>query len=373
MTRIVFIVPWGEALGGAELMLLTLLKHLDRSRVEPAVILLRAGSFTDDVARLAVPSAVVPVARLRHTRSLRRSAAVLAGQLDELVPDVICAWAAKSHVHATLARRKRSTRSRPAYLWWQHCITRGEWLDRLATALPADAIGCSSQAAATAQRALRPHRATFVVHPGIAPHSGGQQPGAVIREELGIPCERFVVAITGRLQPGKNHLRLLEAIGMLRSEGLPAHALIVGGTAHGLSADYPAEIDRLVRRLGLEAHVSRLGHVVNARRLLPAVDVLVNPSENEAFGISLIEAMAAGVPVIAVNSGGPTEIVQNGRSGLLVPSSSAHDLAAGMRSLVTDVALKERLSRGAVRRYEERFTAELMAQRFATEIERLVR
>lgn len=362
MRRVAFVVPWGEALGGAEMMLLSLLRNLDRSRCDPSVFFLRPGPFEQEVAQLDIHTTVVPAGRLREIRTVWRASGALARELDRLDPSVVCSWAAMSHVHAAIARRRRR-RARSVDVWWQHCITHGEWLDRVATALPAHAVGCSSHAAAAAQRALRPSRETFVVHPGTAAHPAGPSRNA-IRAQFEIADDSFVVGITGRLQPGKNHLGLFEAVAALRAEGLPAHALVVGGTAHGLSPGYPREIDGFVQRLGLEGHVSRLGHVPDARRLLPAMDVLVNASDNEAFGITLIEAMAAAVPVVSVDAGGPREIVEDQASGLLVPSTRGADLAAGLRVLARDASLREQLGKGALRRYEDRFTAAHMAHAF---------
>lgn len=369
MKRVAFIVPWGEALGGAELMLLSLLRHLDRDHYQASVLFLQSGSFQDDVAKLGVQTTVLPAGRLRDARRFWLTAGSLASCLDDQCPDVVCAWATMAQTYSAAARRRRR-RSRSIDIWWQHGIPHGHWLDRVATALPAAAVGCSSHAGAAAQAASRPRRDVFVVHPGTDPHPGGPARDGV-RDELGIAPDRFVIGITGRLQPWKNHTTVLKAVARLRAEGFPAHALVVGGTAHGFSSKYPAELDAVVRRLALDAFVTRTGHVTDARRLLPAMDVLVNASDNEPFGISLIEAMAARVPVLAVNAGGPAEIVVHQRSGLLVRSSATDDLADGLRLLAADENLRATLGSGAQQRFYERFTAAHMASGFADAIERL--
>jgi glycosyltransferase involved in cell wall biosynthesis len=101
------------------------------------------------------------------------------------------------------------------------------------------------------------------------------------------------------------------------------------------------------------------------------MDLLVNASDHEPFGIVLLEAMAQGVPVLAVADAGPREIVVPGESGLLVPSSRPEALAEALRPLLTDPELRLRLGRGGRDRVRERFTAEQMADRLQSKLEGL--
>jgi glycosyltransferase involved in cell wall biosynthesis len=367
MKRVTFVVPWGEALGGAEVMLLSLLAHLDRARIQPSVIFLQAGPFEREVSALDVDTRSLSGGRLRQIGHFRRTTGDLARLLDDLRPDIVCAWAPKAHLYTAVATRRRRGSTASTTLWWQHGIPDGGWLDRVATALPAGAIGCSSSASAAAQHRLRPRRTTLVVHPGVE-ETGGES-RAALHSQLAIPPDRLVVGIVGRLQPWKNQHRVLEAVALLRSEGLPVHALVVGGSAYGLSPEYARRIDATVARFDLLRAVTMTGHVPDARRFIPAADVVINASEGEPFGIVLIEAMAAGLPVVAVARGGPTEIIEHDRSGLLVDSSAPIHLAGALRRLASDAELRHRLGAGGHRRFAERFTAAHMAGRFADAME----
>ncbi len=367
MKRVSFVVPWGEALGGAEVMLLSLLRHLDRARVEPSVVFLQPGPFEQEVAALDVRTLSVRSGRLREPKSFHRTATSLASTLDELRPDVTCAWSAKAHLYVAASRRRRAKGG--IRLWWQHGIPDTGWLDRVATALPADAIGCSSHAAAAAQQRLRPRRTTFVVRPGAEDPPSISR--AASRADLGIRDDRVVVVIVGRLQPSKNQHRLLEALALLRSEGLAMHALVVGGSAYELSPEYVPQLDATIARLDLADAVTMTGQVPDARRLICAADVLVNISDSEGFGIVLIEAMAAGVPVVASGRGGPAEIVEHERSGLLVASDEPCDLAAALRRLAGDAELRERLATAGRDVFRQHFTVAHMADTFAASMEQL--
>jgi glycosyltransferase involved in cell wall biosynthesis len=242
-------------------------------------------------------------------------------------------------------------------------------MDRLATLLPARAVACSSRAAASAQQRLRPRRQTFVVHPGI---DARLEPRARAAEESGIPQARFLIGVVGRLQADKRQDRVIEAIRILRDRGHDVHGLVVGGNAWNLAPEYEPALRRLVTELGLEEVVTFTGQVPDAIPLIASLDALVNASVTEGCPLVLLEAMALGVPVVATaDSGGPAEVIEQARSGILSPSSDPAELANVLEQLLNNVELQRRLSEGAHQRYLERFTAERMARSFEESFEML--
>ena len=96
------------------------------------------------------------------------------------------------------------------------------------------------------------------------------------------------------------------------------------------------------------------------------MDVAVNASEEEPFGIVLIEAMAAGVPVVAVARGGPRDIVESGVSGMLAPSGEPAALADAIEALLADPQRRAAIAAAGQKRCRERFNAQLMADRLAS-------
>jgi glycosyltransferase involved in cell wall biosynthesis len=247
---------------------------------------------------------------------------------------------------------------RDRLVWWQHGVPERHWMDLLATALPACAVGCSSSTAARAQRGLWPHRPAFVVHPGVEPPHGV----ARSRESLGIPGDRSVIGIVGRLQPWKGQHRLLAALATLRDRGHDVHGLVVGGDAHGLSPEYAASLDGIVAELGLRDRVTMTGHVTDVAAHVAAMDVLVSASENEPFGIVILEGMAQGVPVVAVADAGPLDIIADGATGVLVPSPEAADLVRGIERLLADPVEADAIGARGRECWLERFTAEAMTR-----------
>jgi len=234
-------------------------------------------------------------------------------------------------------------------------------MDRLATALPADAIGCSSHATARVQQRMRPRRATFVVYPGMdLPPVPGLADRDRIRQQLNVARDRAVVGVMGRLQPSKGQHRFLEALSLLLKEGHNVHGLMIGGDAYELSPHYLAYLQGLIAELDLGRNVTMTGQVDNPLTYLAATDVLISPTEDESFGIGIVEAMALGVPVVACNRGGPAEIVQDGRSGLLTADAQPASIAAALRRLLPDRDLRLELAAAGRKRAVECFGAERM-------------
>ena len=356
--RVLIVTPWGERLGGAEEMLWLALRHCDRGRLDPGVAFLGPGPFAAEVAGLGLDTAVLDAGRLRDPRALGATVRRLAALLRRRRPDLVLAWSAKAQLYTAPAALIAGIGDRA--LWWQHQIPDGHWLDRLATLLPARAVGCSSEANRRAQEALRPRRRTFVVNPGveIKPLAGG---GQRLRSEHRIPAGRQVVGMVGRLQPWKGQDRFLRALAELVRGGHDVHGLLVGGDAYGRSPAYAESLTRLIPQLGLEGRVTMTGQVAAAASYFELMDVAVNASEGEPFGIVLLEAMAAGVAVVAVADGGPLDIVEPGVSGVLVADGAPPRLAEGIAELLADRGRRERLALGGRRRCEQRFSAAAMA------------
>lgn len=158
-----------------------------------------------------------------------------------------------------------------------------------------------------------------------------------LREQWGVPADAPLAAVTGRLVPIKGHDVLLRAWpGVL--ERLPGARLIMVG-------DGPERprLESLVRDLELDGTVRFVGWRQDIPEVLAAADVVVQPSLAEGLGYSILEAMAAGRPVVASAVGGMTEVVADGRSGLLVPPSDPAALADAVSRVLEDPALAERL------------------------------
>jgi glycosyltransferase involved in cell wall biosynthesis len=174
-----------------------------------------------------------------------------------------------------------------------------------------------------------------IVHNAIRPDWGSGEPGN-LREKLGIDPEEKIILIVGRLSREKDHLTLLQAVEKLPATVKP-RLLIVG--------DGPerAPIEQETRQLGLTSRVTLTGHQPSAEPYYRIANLAVLSSLSEGSPNALLEAMAAGVPVVATNVGGIPEIVTNQENALLVAPGDVDSMSAAMTRLLMDTALASRL------------------------------
>ncbi|HVO09961.1 MAG TPA: glycosyltransferase family 4 protein [Vicinamibacteria bacterium] len=202
---------------------------------------------------------------------------------------------------------------------------------------------------------IAPERVALIPH---AVDTGRFRPASpvearALRLALGLPSAGLLVAYTGRLLRGKGLEVLLDAFTLLASQDPGAHLVLVGSGEGQLSVE-----DELRRRSGEEGLAGRVtfaGRVERVEDWLRAADVFAFPSVFEALGISLIEALACGLPSVASRTGGIVDIVEDGRSGLLVPPGDAAALAATLRALAGDPARRAAMAQAARARAVERF------------------
>jgi glycosyltransferase involved in cell wall biosynthesis len=202
-------------------------------------------------------------------------------------------------------------------------------------------------------------RRLVVVHPGIDPAPYGCGDRARLRAELGLADATPLVGLLARYDAWKGHAVFLEAARRVVDACPDARFVMAGGALNRESLPHVerCRAEVLARRaaLGLEDRVFVLDHRGDVPDVLAGLDVVVCPSVREPFGMVLLEAMAAGRPVVASDSGGPAEIVEDGMSGLLFPTGDAAALAERLQRLLDDPALRERLAEGGRRRVREAF------------------
>ncbi len=157
-----------------------------------------------------------------------------------------------------------------------------------------------------------------------------------LRESFDMPG-RFAVGMVGRINEAKGQHLLIEALTRLPE---PVHAYFVG---HEMKKGYVESLRQRARRLGVEARVHFLGFMKNPHAFYQLCDAVVLASRLETFGLVLIEAMQVGTPVVGSGSGGVTEIIDDGETGLLFAPGEAEKLAEALRRLYDDEALRCRL------------------------------
>ena len=337
--------------------------------MEPFAVFLARGGFSREVAALGIRTEELPTGRVRHAARAARSVARLRDLIARERPAALLGFGAKAQVYLGPAAAAAGLGDHSA--WWQNELPRRA-VHRLATALPATAIGCPSQYLADEQARMRPRRPVFVVRPGIdPPPPPPPEEAAALRDRLGIPAGAPVVGMVGRLSPVKRHDLLLHALARLRRRGVPAHGLIVGSDAHALAPRYALGVRALANELGLGDAVTFTGQVADVRAHLAVMDVFVSAAAEEGFGIAVLEAMGQGVPVVAADAGGPREAVERDGTGLLVAPGDADAIAGAAERLLADGALRDRLGARGREVVGERFTTARMIGEFHERLEQL--
>lgn len=164
---------------------------------------------------------------------------------------------------------------------------------------------------------------------------------AAKRQQFGVPGGFVVCLYIGRLSREKGLMELMEAWNRIR----PANAvlLVAGPDMVGHGWNVGPEAREFVGRNGLTGSVRFLGSTTDVASLLRVADVFIQPSHFEALGLSAIEALATGIPVVSSAVGGLLDFIVDGDNGLLVPPQDPPALAAAIRSLIADAGLRQRL------------------------------
>jgi len=355
--RILITVPWAERLGGAEAMLQSVLEGAEQAGHELEPVFFQAGPWPLELREAGFRVEVLDAGRLRRVDRWAATVWRLRRLMIERRPDLLLNWSAKTHLYGAPAATLAGMRDR--VVWWQQAIPGGFGIDLFATLLPAKAIGCYSRAAADAQSRMFPSRPTFVVWAGApVPEDAAQT------APLELPRDVPVVGLVGRLQPWKGQDRLLRAQALLRERGHEIHTVIVGGDSWDLSPEYAASLPVLADRLGLGDAVTMTGQVPDAGPYMTQMDILVNASDPEPFGIVLLEGMARGVAVVAVDSGGPGDFIDDGATGMLARSGAPEALADALEPLLDSPQLRESIGRAGRERFLAEFTDVALQRRF---------
>ena len=255
------------------------------------------------------------------------------------------------HVHspmvAAIARLVRLTlRRRPPMIstehnsWGSHSLVT-RWFNRLTFRLDEFHIAVSDPVVESMPAGLRSMTETIVHGVDVAGIDSYRSERDVVRAELGLGVGAIAVCTVANLRWQKAYPDLLEAAEKVIAEGFDVVFLAAG---QGPLED---EIRRLRDDLGITDRFRLLGYRSDVHRLLAGMDVFAMASLYEGYPIAVMEAMVAGLPVVATDAGSMAEAVENGVDGYVVPTGSPEQLAAALRELVSDPEQRRRMSAAA--------------------------
>lgn len=335
--RVGYLFNHAEIIGGGEISFIDLIDVIRAFGVEPVAFVPGPGEVRKklDEKGIAVVATPWPPIRLSTIVGLRRRQAQLAQRFKDLNLDLVHVNGARSMLYAGPAARQAGI----PCVWHVRVLERDRILDRI-RAHYATAIVANSQVVAD-RIAHCTRREAEVVYNGFRLDAIELARPVDLAREFGIAGGPAILAV-GRFSRLKRFDDLIRAFAIAQAK-VPEAFLVLVGKALPDEVEYEEQLKALGRELDLRNLVFP-GWREDVCSLMKASKMLVVPSsQNEAFGRVVVEAWAAGLPVIAVNAGGPAELVRHAVDGLLVKPGDIEALAAAIVMLLRDHALAARL------------------------------
>ena len=332
----------GRLYGGVETLLVTLARCRELcAGMEPEFALCFDGRLGEELAKTGVAVHSLGEVRARYPLSVLRARRRLREVLDTGSFDVVvCHLAWTQAIFGTVARK-----AGVPLAFWMHDPASGRgWLERWAALTPPDSAICNSEYTANSLPAIFPGLPFDVIY---LPVQGCEpdlpRPDRLqVRREFDTPAEAVVIVQVSRMEPWKGQMVHLAALSQLRE--VPGWvAWFVGGAQRADEVAYASALKDAASAFGIADRVRFVGERPEVAKILAASDIFCQPNvDPEPFGIVFVEALNAGLPVVASASGGALEIVDSS-CGILVPQRKSEAVADALRRLISDRDLRGRL------------------------------
>jgi glycosyltransferase involved in cell wall biosynthesis len=349
--RIVYLITRADPIGGAQIHVRDLAAAVRAQGHDPSVITSGSGPFVDDLRAMGIPVLVlqhlcVPIRPIADLRALRE----IHSALTTLRPELVAAHSSKAGILGRVAGRSLKVPVVFTVHGW--AFTPGipparaalyRRVERLVGPLASKLITVSEYDRQLALEArIAPADRVVTVHNGMP-----DVPPALRADPGRSPARLIMVA---RFETQKDHPTLLAALGGLRD--LPWEIDLVG------DGPLMGEMQARAEALGVADRVRFLGQRRDVGQLLAGAQASLLATNWEGFPLSILEAMRAGLPVVASDVGGIRESVKEGETGYLVPRGGVEELRDRIRRVLTDAELRVRLGRSGRARFEQEFTLE---------------
>jgi glycosyltransferase involved in cell wall biosynthesis len=387
----VLVVSPAAGLGGAERCLLGILTALRQEdpELELHVLMLARGPLRARIEQLGIPTFDLPLPEslagigethssprvlarsllgaLRATPEALEFARDFRRHVARLQPDLLHTNGLKAHLLGATLLRKQSIALHVHDFFGDRPLSR--WLLYAAERRRLLAIAISQAVACDLRRVL-PSTAVRVVYNAVDHHtfSPGTGDPAWLAELAGLPPPAPGTLSFGMVSTyarWKGQEVFLRAAARLKSAGIPSRFYVVGGPIYSTAQSQfsPQELLQLATELGLGAELGFVPFQANTTPVYRALDVAVHPSTKpEPFGLSIVEAMACGLPVIVAKNGGAQELFQDGTTALGFETGSDADLARCMQRFALDSELRQRLGTAARHDVVQRFAPPRLAR-----------
>jgi len=224
---------------------------------------------------------------------------------------------------------------------------------------------CNSGASREAERKRSHAKRINIIHNGVVPRGCRHRKEEIefVRQKIGIPFAAFLVGHVGGFTNWRRQDLIIDAVSILYEKGVHVYCAITGKGPEEI------RLKEHAKYLNIEDRVRFLGYIDDVSEFLASIDVFVNMATEEGFGIAVVEAMLAGVPVVLADAGAHPELIVDNESGILVSEGNAQELANALLRLSSDPSLRGHLGEGGKKRAKEKFTI----SRFVRDFEELYR
>ena len=357
-------ISTGLDTGGAEVQLIRILEKLDKNKFEMIVISLHEETYLADKIRNELELPVYSLGLKKNPLNIRKAYKIL----KEFNPDVIHGTMYEGGVVGTLFNKFLP--KKPPVIWTVHEGLEHYKTEPLRKQLQLRAWSVISNLPDCMMYVSHlnceqhmdwgfKNRKALVMTNGVDTQTFKPNPSArqSIRDEIGIPQDAFVIGITARFHPVKNHVGFLRAAGLLHKSHPDVHFLMVGTDID----DSNTALNDIIAENNMQANVHMLGNREDIPNIVNAYDVASLTSFGEAFPLTLGEAMATAVPCVATNVGDNEFIVKD--TGRVVPADNDQALADAWQELVEmDKEEFKRLGEAALQRALDNFTLKKQVQ-----------
>jgi glycosyltransferase involved in cell wall biosynthesis len=348
--RVLYTTPSEYMMGGGQWSLYYLIKHLNKDLFHPIVLCPDKGELAEKMRLARAEVLFLNLGRIRHFNPLVLWK--LISIMKERGVDIVHTDSSTETFYAGMAARIAG-----APLIWHIRVSEREWvLDRILASFSKRLILVAN---ALSQRFdwLNKTGKLVMIYNGIDLEEFDKSPsGLSIRRELSINKDTVLLGCIGRIEERKGQKYIVSAIRDLNNVKL----ILVGRGEEG----YLKKIKSLCEQFGVSDRVIHIGYRDDIPSLLKEIDILVFPTiSGEGFPRVILEAMAAGKPVVATDNAGNPEAVVDELTGYIVPTGDSSALAAKIKELITNKKMGKTMGQAGRKRVEEFFTIQQSVQR----------
>lgn len=339
----------GNMYGGIERLLVTLARERAAcAQMQPEFAACFEGRLTEELRATGVPVHILGPVRFSRPWMVSRARRALRMLLQQEHFDVAVTHACWPHM---LFGPTVVAANQTLVLWSHDLLTGKTWIERLARRTTPSRIVVASEFSGSTVRRLFPTVDVSIIHCPVSKSqvTDPSRARAKVRREFLTDENCRVIALASRLELCKGHKLLLAALSQLKTRNTRWECWIAGGAQRPKENAYLKELQSLAAGYRISPRVKWLGQRSDVDRVLAAADIYCQPnSEPEAFGIALVEAMHAGLPIVTTELGPAREIVSEACGAVVPPEPAA--VADALRRMIEDSALAAQLGAAGPRR-----------------------